>query len=72
MVFIPFSHGLMNCAAKGLAMLQMRTIVGTLVQRDRIRLEEQGRVKIDGEVSENRGYLTANHLELPVVLKPSW
>ncbi len=66
--FIPFSHGPMNCLGKGLAMLQMRTVVCTLAQRFRIQLEDQG----DGEDSENREYLTANRLELPVVLEASW
>ncbi|KAM5541672.1 hypothetical protein V8D89_004653 [Ganoderma adspersum] len=73
--FIPFSHGPMGCAGKGLAMLEMRAVVCALAQRFRIRIrarEAQGHLKRDGEPEENKSYLTANRLELPVVLEPRW
>ncbi|PIL22998.1 cytochrome P450 [Ganoderma sinense ZZ0214-1] len=66
--FIPFSHGPMGCAGKGLAMLEMRTVVCALVQRFKIRLEAPGRFPEESKGS----YLTANRLELPVVLEPRW
>ena len=56
--FIPFSHGLMNCPGKGLAMQQIKTVVCALVQRFRFRLRE------------GWDYLTANRPELPVELEP--
>ncbi|KAI1787968.1 cytochrome P450 [Ganoderma leucocontextum] len=64
--FIPFSHGPMNCPGKGLAMLEMRTVVCALVQRFRIRPKEQGDLKRDEE--DMKGYLTANRLELQCLL----
>ena len=65
--FIPFSFGSMNYAGKGLAMLQMRIVVCALMQRFRIRVTERRDLRRDGERS--KGYLTANRIELPVVLE---
>ncbi|KAM5543612.1 hypothetical protein V8D89_002863 [Ganoderma adspersum] len=78
--FIPFSHGPMDCAGKGLAMLEMRAVVCALVQRSRFRIRpgdsetQGGRLTSgDGHGEENKGcYLTANRMELLVVLEERW
>ncbi len=71
--FIPFSHGPMNCAGKGLAMQQMRSVVCALVQRFHIRLNpEEGRALKRYQEEFRVSYLAANRAELPVVLEPRW
>lgn len=68
--FIPFSHGPMNCAGRGLAMQQLRTVVCALVQRFRIRLSlSEGRAVGRYQEEFRDSYLAANRVELPVMLE---
>lgn len=68
--FIPFSYGPMNCAGKGLAMLEMRTVVTALLQRFEMRLPE----KWDPSSFEReyKDYFNATRPDLPVTLTPRW
>ncbi len=64
--YIPFSYGPMNCPGKGLAMLEMRTVVCALLQRFEMRLREGW-----DPASFERGYkdyFSATRPELPVTL----
>ncbi|RDX41710.1 high nitrogen upregulated cytochrome P450 monooxygenase 2 [Lentinus brumalis] len=68
--YIPFSYGPMNCPGKGLAMLEMRTVVCALLQRFEMRLREGW-----DAASFERGYkdyFSATRPELPVTLHPRW
>ncbi|KAI0682135.1 cytochrome P450, partial [Cerioporus squamosus] len=67
---IPFSYGPMNCAGKGLAMLEMRTVIAALLQRFEMRLRE-GWDPASFE-REYKDYFTATRPELPVVLRVRW
>ncbi|TFK78436.1 cytochrome P450 [Polyporus arcularius HHB13444] len=68
--YIPFSYGPMNCPGKGLAMLEMRTVVCALLQRFEMRLREGWY-----PASFERGYkdyFSATRPELPVTLHLRW
>ena len=65
--FIPFSYGPMNCPGKGLAILEIRMVVCTVLQKFRFKLREGW----DPAVYETgfKDYFTATRPALPVVLE---
>ncbi|KAI0687111.1 high nitrogen upregulated cytochrome P450 monooxygenase 2 [Cerioporus squamosus] len=65
--FLAFSHGPMNCAGKGLAMVEMRTVICAVLQRYELRLREEwdaGRYE-----DAYRDYFVSTRPEVPVVLE---
>ncbi|TFK81542.1 high nitrogen upregulated cytochrome P450 monooxygenase 2 [Polyporus arcularius HHB13444] len=64
--FMAFSHGPMNCAGKGLAMLEMRTVVCAVLQRYDMRLREGWNASCYEE--RYRDYFVSTRPEVPVVL----
>ncbi|RPD52947.1 high nitrogen upregulated cytochrome P450 monooxygenase 2 [Lentinus tigrinus ALCF2SS1-7] len=70
LAYIPFSYGPMNCAGKGLAMLEMRTVVTGLLQKFEMRLREGW----DASLFERgyKDYFNATRPDLPVELRPRW
>lgn len=65
--FIPFSAGPMNCPGKGLALMEMRTVVVALLKSFRFRLRHGWNpATFDKEFKD---YFTAARPELPVVLE---
>jgi len=66
--FVPFSYGPENCVGKNLAMLEMRTVVATVVHRLDLRLESGFRIEEWEEGLLDRYIFTKG--SLPVVVSP--
>ncbi|KAI0682151.1 high nitrogen upregulated cytochrome P450 monooxygenase 2 [Cerioporus squamosus] len=65
--FLAFSHGPMNCAGKGLAMAELRTVVCAVLQRYELRLHagwDAGRYE-----DAYQDYFVSTRPEVPVVLE---
>ena len=65
--FIPFSMGPMNCAGKGMAMLEMRAIVATMVRHFDMHFAEGYDPR--GWEGELHDFFVFEMGKLPVVLK---
>ncbi|TFK83982.1 high nitrogen upregulated cytochrome P450 monooxygenase 2 [Polyporus arcularius HHB13444] len=66
--FIPFSAGPMNCPGKGLAMMEMRSVVIALMKNFGMKLRDGWNPATFDQ--EFKDYFTAARPELPVVLEP--
>jgi len=66
LAFLPFSLGPMNCVGKGLALMEMRAVMATLVRRFEMRFAEEYDPRMWEE--ELKDYLVLEKGKLPVVL----
>lgn len=67
--FLAFSHGPMNCPGKGLAQVELRTVLCAILQRFRLRPREGERWDASAYEREFRDYFSATRPALPVVLE---
>ena len=67
--FLAFSHGPMNCAGRALAAQELRTVVGALVRRFRVRVPGGGRLDLGAYEAAFRDFFVSARPPLRVVLE---